>query len=136
MAFLTHQFAFYFLFTIFSIFSPCIADYDVHVRNETPDVLTAQCYLDGKDLGKQTINSLVIYRINVPIIDGQPNSVWCAMWLGKRPGLFQIFNYNRDQTSCADNVCHWYVKQDGICLFSVFECAVHYNWAWWFMFLR
>ncbi|KAK4356896.1 hypothetical protein RND71_022506 [Anisodus tanguticus] len=65
------------------------ADYDVHIRNETPDVLTAECFLDDTYFGKQTINSLEIYKMNVPIVEGKTNSVWCAMWLGKRPGLFK-----------------------------------------------
>lgn len=130
MAFLTHQFSFYFLLTIFSIISLSIADYEVHVANQTPDVLTSECFRDDTSLGKQTIKSMEIYKFNVTIVDGNNNIVWCPMWLGKRPGLFKVFDYNRDQSNCADQVCHWYVKQDGICLFSVYQCAVHYNWVW------
>lgn len=132
MAFLTHQFVFYFVLTIFSIFiSLLIADdYEIHVANQTPDILTAECFMDDKSLGKQTIKSMEIYKFNVTIDGENTKDVWCPMWLGKRPGLFKIFDYNRDQSNCGDQVCHWYVKQDGICLFSVYQCVVHYNWAW------
>lgn len=76
MAFLTNQFAFYFLLTIFSIISLSIGDYQINVANQTPSILTTECFLDDTYLGKNTFNSMETYRFNVTIVDGNKKTLF------------------------------------------------------------
>lgn len=129
---ITHHFAFCFLLTFYSIFSPSIAEsYTVKIRNTIPHPVQVQCNWNGKqDLGKRTIGaSIFIYTIYLPIHNDQENILWCAMGAENKSREFKVFDYKRDISLCAEHkLCYWIVSYNGLCLHAPNGCALHYDW--------
>lgn len=85
--------------------------------NSSPDKgLIADCKSNGDNLKRINVGPVDIYSFSTPVIVRKRSYVTCDMVLGTLRGNFDIFEYDRDLSRCAEKSCSWLINEGGFSL--------------------
>lgn len=126
------------IFLVLSIYYSCslvhCIQFKIVIKNELRANLGAHCIIMGFDDGSFPIPQGT--KGSLPVNFGDPKQeaiATCALSAQTSKGLlhgtFVLFDNHRDSKRCANNICEWHAKNDGLYLKLQGKQVLQFKWS-------